>query len=211
MVILPPPLSPVPAVILTPLWSMCSFATKPFVESCATCAEPVTTPTPPNKVSSVIEPPRDTDVPLIVIAEFNNLPFAIEPANSSFDTPLFFIVTAPLLTLKLSELNDAIPLLLVVAFSPLISPEDISIPSPALIAALALSVVKYRLLEPSDKSSVSPPPIIATFCAVDVVNVPPLTFKVLPEPTVISEVAIVAPSNVPVSYTHLTLPTTPYV
>ena len=38
--------------------------------------EPVTTPTPPNKVSSVIEPPRDTDVPLIVIDEFDNLNFA---------------------------------------------------------------------------------------------------------------------------------------
>ena len=81
--------------------------------------------------------------------------------------------------------NSTIPLFEVLASSPLISPEDISIPSPALIAALALAVVKYRFDERSDKSSVSPPPIIATFCAVDVVNVPPLTFKVLPEPTVI--------------------------
>ena len=45
-------------------------------------AEPVTTPTPPNKVSSVIEPPRDTDVPLIVIDEFDNFEFGtIEPGQ----------------------------------------------------------------------------------------------------------------------------------
>ena len=45
--------------------------------------EPVTTPIPPNKVSSVIEPPRDTDVPLIVIDEFDNFEF-IEPPKSAF-------------------------------------------------------------------------------------------------------------------------------
>ena len=52
---------------------------KPVVESCEIWKEPVTTPTPPNKVSSVIEPPRDTDVPLIVIDEFDNFEFGIEP------------------------------------------------------------------------------------------------------------------------------------
>ena len=71
------------------------------------------------------------DVPAIVIAELANLLFAIEPANSSFETPLSFIVTAPLETEKLSELNDAIPLLDVDASSPDISPLLISIPSPA--------------------------------------------------------------------------------
>ena len=71
------------------------------------------------------------DVPAIVIAELANLLFAIEPANSSFATPLSFIVTAPLETDKLSELNDAIPLFEVLASSPLISPLLISIPSPA--------------------------------------------------------------------------------
>ena len=35
--------------------------------------EPVTTPVPPNKVSSVIVPPKVTDVPLIVIGIFTNL------------------------------------------------------------------------------------------------------------------------------------------
>ena len=50
-----------------------------------TCAEPDTTPTPPNNASSVIAPPRETEVPLIVIAEFANLSFAIEPANLSLD------------------------------------------------------------------------------------------------------------------------------
>ena len=46
--------------------------------------EPLTTPVPPNKVSSVILPPNDTEVPLIVIDELANLPFAIEPANCAF-------------------------------------------------------------------------------------------------------------------------------
>ena len=51
---------------------MCSFETNPVVESWLIWEEPVTTPTPPNKVSSLIEPPSDTEVPLIVIAEFYN-------------------------------------------------------------------------------------------------------------------------------------------
>ena len=44
-----------------------------FVTSCKvllTPAEPLTRPVPPNKVSSDIEPPKVTDVPLIVIVLF---------------------------------------------------------------------------------------------------------------------------------------------
>ena len=37
--IVPPPVKPAPAVILTDVWSMCSFATKFVVESWSTCAE----------------------------------------------------------------------------------------------------------------------------------------------------------------------------
>ena len=44
--IVPPPVKPVPAVILTEVWSMCSFATKPVVESCVIWPEPETTPSP---------------------------------------------------------------------------------------------------------------------------------------------------------------------
>ncbi len=37
--IVPPPVKPAPAVILTDVWSMCSFATKFVVESWSTCAD----------------------------------------------------------------------------------------------------------------------------------------------------------------------------
>ena len=51
--------------------------------------------------------------------------------------PLFLTVTTPELTAKLSELNDATPLLDVVASSPatvIVLPDtDVSIPSPAVI------------------------------------------------------------------------------
>ena len=60
---------------------MCSFETNPVVESWLIWEEPVTTPTPPNKVSSLIEPPIYTEVALFVIAEFDNFEFPIEPAN----------------------------------------------------------------------------------------------------------------------------------
>ena len=38
---------------------------------------------------AVTEPPKDTAVPLIVILEFANLAFAIEPANWAFVTLVF--------------------------------------------------------------------------------------------------------------------------
>ena len=59
-----------------------------------------------NAVKAVIVPPKEVDVPPIVIALF---------ANSALATPASLIVNAPLLTAKLSEWNDAIPLLEVVA------------------------------------------------------------------------------------------------
>ena len=70
-----------------------------------------------------------------------NFESAIDPANSSFAIPLSFIVTAPLETLKLSELNEAIPLLDAVASSPDITPLFISIPSPAVYSVLDEEIV----------------------------------------------------------------------
>ena len=78
-------------------------------------------------VSRDKEPPNETELPFNVIAEL---------ANSAFATPPFLIVTAPLDTAKLSELNDATPLLDVVASSAeyVTVPElsATSIPSPSL-------------------------------------------------------------------------------
>ena len=63
-----------------------------------------------------------------------NFVSAIEPLNCAFVTPLDLIVTAPELTLKSSELNDATPLLDVDASSPgivIVVPDaEVSIPSP---------------------------------------------------------------------------------
>ena len=45
---------------------------------------------------TVVEPPKETDDPLIVIDEFANLPLAIEPASSSFVIdPLGNVITVP--------------------------------------------------------------------------------------------------------------------
>ena len=51
--IVPPPVRPAPAVIVTPLWSICSFATKFVVESWSTCAE-LLNKVLPNSVSAVV-------------------------------------------------------------------------------------------------------------------------------------------------------------
>ena len=45
--------------------------------------EPVTTPVPPNKVSSVIEPPKVTDVPLIMVKSSVNLAIGISSLSIS--------------------------------------------------------------------------------------------------------------------------------
>ena len=62
-------------------------------------------------------------------------------ANCVAATPAVLIVTSPDVTLKFPVLNLAIPLLVAVASSPDIEPEEISIPSPAEIALLILSFV----------------------------------------------------------------------
>ena len=79
----------------------------------------------------VTEPPNEIAEPSIVIEEFANLPFAIDPANWAVDIPPELILTEPELTVKSPELKDAIPLFVAVASSPDITPDDISIPSPA--------------------------------------------------------------------------------
>ena len=81
-------------------------------------------------------------------------------ANSAVTTPPSFIVTAPLDTAKLSELNEATPLL------------DVDASSPAIVTVLPVAEV----------SMPSPPAIVKVSLS--------------------KSIAIV-----PVSYTHLTLPT----
>ena len=102
-------------------------------------------------ISSVTELPSDTLPPVfnpspavIVTALFASFALAIEPASSSFATPLSFIVTTPLDTLKLSELNEATPLFDVLASSPaivIVSPLAlVSIPSPPAIVSVSVVV-----------------------------------------------------------------------
>ena len=90
-------------------------------------------------------------------------------SSSAFATPPFFIVTAPELTAKLSELNDAIPLLEVVASSPAIvtvlaaSSLVTSIPSPAVTTAPILSFITSAIVVPPIvKASVSKVPSTST-------------------------------------------------
>ena len=96
-----------------------------------------------NAVKAVIVPPSEVAVPPIVIALF---------ANSALATPAVLIVTTPLETAKLSEWNEAIPLLEVEAFSPekVTVPElsATSKPSPAANVAVPPNAIAV-LLEPS--------------------------------------------------------------
>ena len=75
------------------------------------------------------------------------------------------------------------------------------VPAKTTLPLVNPSAVSVWALKSWDPISVSPPTpsTIANFCAVDVVSVPLLTSKVLLLPTVISDVAIVAPSIVPLS------------
>ena len=50
-------------------------------------------PSPISSVSSVAEPPSDTEFEFMVTALLANLLFAIEPANMAFVTPLAFTLT----------------------------------------------------------------------------------------------------------------------
>ena len=93
-----------------------------------------------NDVLIDVEPPNATDTPFIVIDEFANLAFAIEPASCVFVTPPDLIVTSPDDTEKSSELNEAIPLLDVEASSPdivnMLPVIAVSTPSPPIILKL---------------------------------------------------------------------------
>ena len=99
---------------------------------------------------TVTELPSDTSpsepipAPCVNVMElFASFAFAIEPASSSFATPLSLIVTTPLATEKLSELNCATPLLVVLASSPaiviVVPVAEVSIPSPPAIVRVSLS------------------------------------------------------------------------
>ena len=90
-----------PKSIVPPLpISIPEFANFPFAIEPAncelaifvTCDEPVTTPVPPNKVSSVIEPPKVTDVPLIVIESCANLAIGISSLSISATIVCYCIV-----------------------------------------------------------------------------------------------------------------------
>ena len=86
-------------------------------------------------VKSVADPPSAIVAPETVILLFANSPLLISPApsvtlfpersrvdaNSAATIPPFLIVTTPLATAKLSELNDATPLALVVWYHPFFS------------------------------------------------------------------------------------------
>jgi len=97
--------------------------------------------------ANVIVPPSATAVLLepsaTVIEELASLALAIDPANSALATPPSLIVTAPLDTAKLSELNEATPLFEVVASSPAIvivfPVAEVSIPSPPAIVRVSES------------------------------------------------------------------------
>ena len=97
--------------------------------------------------ANVIVPPSATAVLLepsaTVIEELASLAFAIDPANSALATPPSLIVTAPLDTAKLSELNEATPLFEVVASSPAIvivfPVAEVSMPSPPAIVRVSVS------------------------------------------------------------------------
>ena len=106
-------------------------------------------------VSIETEPPNDTPEPFIVIDEFASLALAIEPANWAFVIPLAFTVTAPELTAKSSELNEAIPLLEVVASSPATVSKFpdivVSTPSPPIILKLVPRVTSNSFDDSSPK------------------------------------------------------------
>ena len=93
---------------------------------------------PASSVVCVIVPPKLVSTPAIVIPSFT---------NSIFVTPPSFIVTSPLVTRKLSVLNVAIPLFVEDASSPLITPLEISIPSPAVKDPEISSAIWAELLK----------------------------------------------------------------
>ena len=91
------------------------------------------------------EPPPDNPSPAVtVIDELDNFELAMDPASSSLETPESLIVTAPLVTEKLSVLNEAIPLLVEVASSPaiviVVPVAEVSIPSPPATVKVSLSI-----------------------------------------------------------------------
>ena len=103
---------------------------------------------------SISNDARPTLFAVVIVFNFES---AIEPANCAFVTPLDLIVTAPELTLKSSELNDATPLLDVDASSPVIvivvqvaevsiaSPPDmVNVSESKSISIVPLSVVASR-------------------------------------------------------------------
>ena len=77
----------------------------------------------------------------------DNLLFAILPANSSLETPLSLIVTAPEVTVKLSVENEAIPLFEDVASSEemVTVPLDSAIKFLTKVVELGLNKYNYPL------------------------------------------------------------------
>src|SRR6056300_1674825 len=90
----PPPVKPLPAVKVTLVWSMCSFATKFVVESWSICTEPLNAPIALPIVAAVIVPPNDVSAPAIVIPSFANIEFSTAPA-AIVKAPPAAIVASP--------------------------------------------------------------------------------------------------------------------
>ena len=119
----------------------------------------------PSEVNTVLA------LPLVSSAEFAEaLPMMILPlaisANSATATPLSFIVTAPDDTAKLSELNEATPLLEVDASSPAIVKVSVadtaaSIPYPEVMVKVFPSAI-VCVVEPSEITQLSIAPVPST-------------------------------------------------
>ena len=130
---------------------------------------------------------------------------AIEPANCVFVIPPAFTVTAPELTAKSSEQNDAIPLLEVDASSPAIVIKlpviVVSIPSPPTKLTSSPKLISKVL----DDSS---PIVILEFvnatitCKLVIVELLPSRFATI-SPLVIVKLPVDAPVNEPVPTVNL--------
>jgi len=92
--IVPPPVKPSPAVIETPLWSMCSFATKPLKLSCTISESLVVIsfefaviPVPPTTFivlfAAIVPPPVKPAPAVIETDEWSMCSFATNPLKSS--------------------------------------------------------------------------------------------------------------------------------
>ena len=105
----PPPVKPLPAVIVTDVWSICLFAEYPVVESCDTCAEPLNAPIALPIAAAVIEPPKAVDVPAILI--------------------VLLVIDVPLIC----DEPDTIPLFPVIVAKVIVPPNAVEVPAIVIV------------------------------------------------------------------------------